>query len=144
LQQILENTDTRHVLIPNQHIGVWKVGFMSEWIAREYLARRGSARFNRDQLNVSSCPLLGYVPKQIRIEGSLLPPVFLDVASQIQGGPEVFEEGAQLWRNFFKRELKPFLTPDLDPLGAKIIQACLDDATQDDYWKLIPHTIFKD
>ena len=144
LQQILENTDTRHVLIPNQHIGVWKVGFMSEWIAREYLARRGSARFNRDQLNVSSCPLLGYVPKQIRIEGSLLPPVFLDVASQIQGGPEVFEEGAQLWRNFFKRELKPFLTPDLDPLGTKIIQACLDDATQDDYWKLIPHTIFKD
>jgi len=144
LRQIVENTDTRHVLIPNQHIGVWKVGFMSEWIAREYLARRGSARFNLDQLNVSSCPLLGYVPKQIRIEGSLLPPVFLDVASQIQGGPEVFEEGAQLWRNFFKRELQPFLTPDLDPLGRKIIQACLDDATQADYLKLIPHTIFKD
>jgi hypothetical protein len=48
-----------------------------------------------------------------------------------------------LWREFFKRELTPFLTPDLDPLGRKIIQACLDDATQEDYWKLIPHTIFK-
>ena len=37
-----------------------------------------------------------------------------------------------------------FLTPDLDPLGRQIIQACLDDATQEDYWKLIPHIIFKE
>lgn len=142
LRQIVENTETRHVLIPNQHIGAWKVGFMAEWVAREYLARRGSARFHQDQLIASPLPLLGYVPRQIRVEGSLVPPVFLDVASQLQGGPEVFEEGARLWREFFKRELTPFLTPDLDPLGRKIIQACLDDASQEDYWKLIPHTIF--
>jgi hypothetical protein len=144
LRQIVENTDTRHVLIPNQHIGVWKVGFMAEWIAREYLARRGRSSFQHDQLIASPLPLLGYIPRQIRVEGTLIPPVFLDVASQLQGGAEVFEEGARLWREFFKRELTPFLTPDLDPLGRKIIQACLDDASQDEYWKLIPHSIFKD
>jgi hypothetical protein len=144
LNQIMENTDTRHVLIPNQYIGAWKVGFMSEWIAREYLARRGSARFRRDQLTECECSLLGYVPKQIRVEGSLIPPVFLNVKNQIEGGQEVYDEGARQWREFFKRELTPFLTPDLDPLGRKIIQACLDDATQEDYWKLIPHQIFKD
>lgn len=33
---------------------------------------------------------------------------------------------------FFKRELAPFLTPDLDPLGRKIIEACMNDASQED------------
>ena len=80
------------MLIPNQYIGAWRVGFMGEWIAREYLARRGSARFHRDQLSECSLPLLGYVPQQIRVEGSLIPPVFLHVEDQLQGGPEVFEE----------------------------------------------------
>lgn len=144
LQQIVENTDTRHVLIPNQYIGAWKVGFMAEWISREYLARRGSARFTRDQLVECSCPVLGYVPKQLRIEGSLIPPVFLHVETQIQGGQDVYNEGARQWREFFKQELSQFLTPDLDPLGRKIIEACMDDANQEDYWKLIPHSIFKE
>jgi hypothetical protein len=132
------------VLIPNQYIGAWRVGFMAEWVAREYLARRGSARFSREQLIESPCPLLGYVPRQIRIEGSIIPTIFMRVENQLQGGPEVFEEGARQWREFFHRELKPFLTQDLDPLGLKIIEACLDDATQEDYWKLIPHVIFKE
>jgi hypothetical protein len=144
LRQILQNTDTRHVLIPNQYIGAWHVGFMAEWVAREYLARRGSARFLREQLEETACPLLGYVPKQIRVEGGLIPPVFLHVQSQREGGQAVYDEGARQWREFFKRELEPFLTPDLDPLGRKIIEACMNDATQEDYWKLIPHQIFKD
>jgi hypothetical protein len=144
LRQICANTETRHVLIPNQYIGAWKVGFMAEWLSREYLARRGSARFQREQLDDSKCPLLGYVPRQIRIEGTLIPPVFLRVESQLQGGQEVFDEGARQWREFFHRELRPFLTPDLDPLGRTIIEACLNDAKQEDYWKLIPHVIFKE
>lgn len=144
LRQIVSNTETRHVLIPNQYIGAWKVGFMSEWITREYLARRGSARYHPDQLTKSPCSLLGYVPNQIKIEGTILPKIFLDVASQHEVGEEVFEEGARQWREFFKRELQPFMVPELDPLGRKIIQACMDDATQDDYWKLIPHQMFKE
>jgi hypothetical protein len=142
LKQILETPDTRYVLIPNQHIGAWKVGFMAEWIAREYLARRGGAMFSREQLIDSDCPLLGYVPHQIQIEGTLIPRIFVEVVSQSEGGEEVFAEGARQWSEFFKKELKPFLQPDLDPLGRKIIQACLDDARQEDYWKLIPHPMF--
>jgi hypothetical protein len=48
--------------LPNQYIGAWKVGFMAEWIAREYLARRGSAKFAREQVGEAICPLLGYIP----------------------------------------------------------------------------------
>lgn len=144
LRQIVSNTDTRHVLIPNQHIGAWHVGFMAEWISREYLARRGSARFSKDQLKTCACPLLGYTPKQIKVEGSMIPPVLVHVEAQREVGEAGYAEGARQWREFFKTELRPFLTDDLDPLGRKIIEACLNDATQEDYWKLIPHQMFKD
>jgi len=144
LQQIVENTETRHVLIPNQYVGAWKVGFMSEWVAREYLARRGSARFSRDQLVETDCSVLGYIPKQVKIEGTLVPPVLLHVDMQREVGPEAYAEAGRQWKEFFKRELAPYLTDDLDPLGRKIIEACMNDATQEDYWKLIPHQMFKD
>jgi len=144
LHQIIETPETRYVLLPNQHIGAWKVGFMGEWLAREYLARRGSARFARDQVSEAPCPLLGYVPNQLRIEGSMLPRVFLQVEEQLQGGMDVYQEGARQWREFFARELKRFLVPDLDPLGKRIIEACLDGAHQEDYRRLIPHPMFRD
>jgi hypothetical protein len=144
LQQIVDTPDTRYVLLPNQYIGAWKVGFMAEWIAREYLARRGSARFGREQVGEAVCPLLGYIPNQLRVEGSMIPRVFLRVEEQLQGGMDVYEEGARQWREFFGRELKQFLVPDLNPLGREIIEACLDGAHQEDYRKLIPHPMFRD
>jgi hypothetical protein len=144
LKQIIETPDTRYVLIPNQHIGAWKVGFMGEWIAREYLARRGSAKFARDQVAEAICPLLGYIPHQLRVEGSMIPRVFLRVEEQIQGGMDVYNEGARQWREFFAKELKQFLVPDLDPLGKTIIEACLDGAHQEDYRRLIPHPMFRE
>jgi hypothetical protein len=144
LHQIIATPETRYVLIPNQYIGAWKVGFMAEWIAREYLARRGSAKFARDQVSEAPFPLLGYIPNQLRVEGSMIPRVFLRVEEQIQGGMEVYEEGARQWREFFARELKQFQVPELDPLGHRIIEACLDGAHQEDYRRLIPHPMFRD
>lgn len=41
-------------------------------------------------------------------------------------------------KDFFKRELKKFLTEDLNPVGREIIQCCLDDGSLDDYLKIIP------
>ena len=144
LKQILETPDTRYILIPNQHIGAWKVGFMAEWIVREYLARRGSAKFGRDQLEETPLPLLGYIPTQLRVEGSMIPRIFLRVEEQIQGGTEVYNEGARQWKEFFAKELKQFLVPDLDPLGKQIIEACLDGAHQEEYRRLIPHPLFRE
>lgn len=144
LRQIVETPETRYVLLPNQYIGAWKVGFMAEWIAREYLARRGSARFAREQVDEAPFPLLGYIPRQLKIEGSMIPRVFLRVEEQLQGGMDVYEEGVRQWRSFFDRELRPFLVPDLDPLGRRIIEACLDSGTADDYRHLIPHPMFRE
>ena len=40
--------------------------------------------------------------------------------------------------DFFKQELKQFLTDDLNPLGKQIIEAFLNDAPLEDYLDLIP------
>jgi hypothetical protein len=137
LEQFVSKPDTKNILIPNQHIGAWKVGFMPSWIAREYLARRGGARFRPDQLVDSRCALLGRVPWHMQIEGTLIPRWFLEVETQPDLGEEAFDKGAAMLEGFFHREASDFLRPDLDPLGRRIVQCCLDKGSVHDYESLI-------
>ncbi|MFU0782808.1 MAG: DUF4914 domain-containing protein [Thermoanaerobacterium thermosaccharolyticum] len=137
LDQIQNTPATRYVLIPNQHIGAYKVGFMPQWIAREYLSRRGGAKFRPDQLTKSKCPLLGYSLESLKIDGEFMPKHFLQVYLQPEVGEEAFQRGAKILTDFFKQELKKYLTPDLSQLGKKIIECCLDDGTLDDYINLL-------
>ena len=41
-------------------------------------------------------------------------------------------------RDFFRHHLRPFLVPDLDPLGRQIIECCMDGGSVADYEALIP------
>jgi len=59
LEQITQTPRTIYTLVPNQHIGVWKVGFKPQMLMREYLTRRGSAKLRSDQYQPARCPLLG-------------------------------------------------------------------------------------
>lgn len=138
LNQIADTSNTRFILIPNQHVGVYKVGFMPQWIAREYLARRGSARFRPEQLVESRCPLLGFALDSLKVDGTFLPKGLLQVNHQPEVGNEGYEAGARILANFFKRELEKFVTPELDPLGKKIIECCMSDGKLNDYLELIP------
>lgn len=129
LDQFRRSPGTRYVLIPNQHIGAWKVGFNGQWIAREYLARRGGAKFRPDQLLPARCPLLGHAMRSLQVEGAQIASWFLRTDTQPEIGPDGYDAGAALLSNFFKAEIAAFLEfPDLDPEGAAIIRACLDDA----------------
>lgn len=138
LKQIVDTSNTRFILIPNQNVGVYKVGFMPQWIAREYLARRGSARFAPEQLVESKSPLLGYALDSLKVDGTFLPKGFLQVNHQPEVGNEGYEAGAEILSTFFKRELEKFVTPDMDPLGKRIIECCMCDGTLQDYLGLIP------
>jgi hypothetical protein len=137
LTQIRKSPLTKYVLIPNQHIGAWKVGFMGEWLMREYLARRGGAKFRPEQLLEARCPLLGRVPYQMKVEGTAIPRWFLQPETQPEMGTEVYDRGAKMLTEFFKRELKEFLVPEMDPLGRQIIECCLNDGKVEDYDKLL-------
>ena len=113
---------------------------MPQWISREYIARRGVAKFKPEQLNSARCSLLGFVPQTIQMEGTRIPEWFIEVNKQPQVGEEGYDEGAYILYSFFRSELSKFLTPDLDPLGKNIIECCLYKGTLEDYGKLIPMT----
>ncbi len=133
LDQIMETDKTMFVLIPNQHIGCWQVGFAPQWIAREYLARRGAAPFRKDTLKPSRCPLLGMNKHTLQVEGQTIGSWFFDVSHQPEVGEEAYDKGAKMLTDFFHGQLKQFLHDDLRPLGKDIIQACLDGASLEDY-----------
>ena len=128
LLKITEQTPrTKHILIPNQYIGAHYVGFKAEWIVREYVARRGSVNFREGQLIESRCPLLGYSLPSLRVNGQFMPHTLLQVQDQIEVGKDGYDAGARILSNFFKKELEQYLTPELDPLGRKIINIVMND-----------------
>jgi hypothetical protein len=138
LHQIEQTPRTRFVLLPNQHVGAWRVGFMPQWIAREYLARRGGAKFRPDQIVPARCPLLGWLPKMLVIEGTTLPPWFLDTALQREVKEDGYDAGAAILQQFFAKQLPKYLEADLAPIGREIIECCLHGGTVADYVKLLP------
>ncbi len=137
LTQIQQTPNTRYILVPNQFMGVWEMGFMPQWLARDYLARRGVAQFRKGQLKPSRCALLGYALNSIRIEGVRLPSTFLEVNEQPEVGNEGYDQGATILKEFFHNQLPQFLEDDLSPLGRQIIQCCLDDGSVADYEALL-------
>lgn len=139
LLELIEQTPgTRYALIPNQYIGAYKVGFTGEWIAREWMARRGGLRFRDGQLHDSRCPLLGYTLPGLRVNGQEMPKGFLAVHEQLEVGTEGYDKGATILRDFFLKELEQFETPDLAPLGQKIIELCKSNAGTQAYWDILP------
>lgn len=138
LSQIKNSPNTRYVLIPNQHIGAYKVSFMPQWIAREYIARRGSAKFKPEHLKEARCTLFGYGLESLKVDGQYIRKAFLQPETQSEVGIEGYDEGARILTDFFKKELEKFNTPELDPLGKQIIECFFNDATLEEYLKLMP------
>jgi hypothetical protein len=137
LEQILNTPETKYILIPNQHIGVYKVGFMGQWIAREYISRRGNFSFKKEPLVAARLPLLGYALESLKIDGQTVPKDFLQVDLQKENGVEGYDAGAAILIEFFKKELQQYLVPELHPLGRKIIETCLRDGSVKEYVDLI-------
>lgn len=138
LEQIINTPRTTFTLVPNQNIGAWKVGFKPQLLMREYLTRRGAARLRADQYQPSRCPLLGYELNYLTLEGSKIPSRFLKVYNQPEVGFEGYDAGAEILKKFFKDELQKYLKDDLLLTGKRIIDACLSDASIDEYNDIIP------
>jgi hypothetical protein len=138
LKQIIETPRTIFSLVPNQNIGVWEVGFKPQLLMREYLTRRGGAKLKDDQIQAARCPLLGYELNYLTIESSKIPSRFLKVYNQVEVGTEGYDAGAEVLQEFFNRELKKFMNKDLFHTGRKIIDACLSNASIEEYNQIIP------
>lgn len=138
LGQIMDCSATRYVLIPNQHIGIYKIGFSAEWIAREYLARRGGVNMRMDRLVPARCPILGYSLKEMKVDGQYLSPKFLRPELQERLGTAGYDTGARILNDFFARELAVYDTPELHPVGRQIIECFRQGGTVEDYCRILP------
>ena len=138
LKQIIETPRTTFTLVPNQHIGVWEMGFKPQLLMREYLTRRGVAKFKSDQYQPARSPLLGYEMNYLTIEGSKIPSRFLQVYKQTEVGLEGYDAGAEILQKFFKEELQNYLQKDLLLTGKRIIDACLSNASVEEYNEIVP------
>ena len=137
LHQIMNSSRTLYILIPNQYIGVYKIGFAAEWLTREYLARRGGT-VKAKHLVKARCPLFGYSLDEMKIDNQFIRQTFLRPELQSRLGEEGYDAGARIITDFFKEELKQYLVPELDSLGRQIIELCLEDAPIEKYEELTP------
>lgn len=134
LKQLVDTQKTKFILIPNQHVGAWKVGFTPEWIVREYMSRRSSVAIKADEVQPARCTLLGYAMKEINFEGQHFGKKFLRVETQPEVGEAAYDEGAKQLIEFFKKELEIYRNnPELDELGRNIIELFFNDATVDEF-----------
>ena len=138
LEQILRCKNTKYVLIPNQHIGAYKIGFAAEWISREYLARRGGVNMKMDRLVPARCPLLGYALKEMKVDGQQISSRFLRPERQETLGEEGYDKGAKILYDFFAQELAAFDVPDLHPIGKEILKCFQQNGSIEDYCAIIP------
>lgn len=137
LRQIIDTEQTRYLLFPNQHIGAWAVEFMPQWIGREYFARKGTAKFRKEQLKPARCNLLGYTPVRFVVEGIQIPDYFFNVQDQYEVGEDAYDQGAAILRDFFSQQLQKYHIPELDPVGRKIIDCFMNKGTVEDYESII-------
>jgi len=138
LDQMVKTPLTRNVLIPIKHIGCYDVAFKAEWVAREYLSRRGQAKFKRDELEAHGSPVLGYSMHKVKVDGKEIPKQLLRVFEQPEVGMDVFLQGSRKLEDFFRLELQNYLEDDLDPLGRKIIESFLNGDSLTELEKFIP------
>jgi hypothetical protein len=85
----------------------------------------------------SRCPLLGYTPGKIVMEGRTLGVWFFEVDQQPEVGTAAYDRGAEILEEFFHQELSQFLVKDLLPIGRRIIECCLSGGTLSDYESLL-------
>lgn len=138
LEQIINSSKTRYVLIPNQHIGVNKIGFAAEWISREYLARRGGVNMKMERLEPARCSLLGYAMKEMKVDGQFIRSRFLHPETQDTLGTEGYDKGAQILYDFFAKELEAYDVEELHPVGKEILECFKKGGSVEDYCKIIP------
>ena len=138
LEQIISCPRTRYVLIPNQHIGNFRVGFAAEWISREYLARRGGVTMKMDRLTPARCPLLGFALKDMKVDGQHISAKFLRPETQEALGEEGYDKGAEILYNFFAKELAVYDTEELHPVGRQILECFKNRGSVEDYCSIIP------
>ena len=140
LHQMMNTQATLNVLIPNQYIGAYHIGFAGEWLVREYLARR-TGHVRMKDLVEARCPLFGYSLADMKIDGQHIRRTFLRPELQSKVGFDGYDAGAKILTDFIKEQIAPFNTNGLNPIGRNIIELAMNDAPLEEYLAITPMNI---
>jgi len=132
LDQIIKTPDTKYILCPNQHVGIYKTSFAPQWVAREHIAQNG---FKFDSLKKAKLTLLGYIPENITVFDKIIPEYLFDTSLQPEVTFDAYEKGSEIIYNFFKKNLEKYYTSDLNPIGKKIIDIFNSNGSIEEYEK---------
>lgn len=137
LHQMMNTQNTLNILIPNQYIGAYHVGFAGEWVVREYLARR-TGKVRMKDLVPARCPLFGYSLADMKIDGQHIRRTFLRPELQSKVGLDGYDAGAKILTDFIKDQISQFNLDGLNPIGRNIIDLALQDAPLEEYLNITP------
>jgi hypothetical protein len=84
------------------------------------------------------CDLLGYCLGSLKVDGQFVPKALLQPETQPEIGLDGYDKGAKILSAFFKKELAKFDKPELNPIGKKILDMAMNDASLQDYVDIIP------
>ena len=84
------------------------------------------------------CPLFGYSLDEMKIDGQYIRRTFLRPELQSKLGFQGYDAGAKILTDFIKEQIRQFDTDELDPIGKKIIDLCMNDAPLDEYLAITP------
>ena len=118
-------TNTQHLLIPNQNIGRWEVGYGSQWFVREFVTRKAAGpAFYPSEIEPAHLNLFGYELVSASLDGQSVDPELLHPVKQY--GMNAYNRGKESFMGFARPILQRFAThPDIHPTGRKILQWAL-------------------
>ena len=121
LQMMQRAHDVQHLLVPNQHIGPWSVGYGSMWFVREWLSRKpGGACFAMEELIPAPMPLFGYALKHATLNGQEVDIRILRPWQEY--GHNAYQKGRTEFVAFSHPIFRRFARdPDINPIGRDIL-----------------------
>ncbi|MDD2941971.1 MAG: DUF4914 family protein [bacterium] len=138
--------NARLVVLPNQHSGSYETDFGGLWVMRHWLCQKANGALNLEEhIRPARHPLLGYTFRNVRIRDHQVPEHLLRINRQSDVGDDGYDNGAAILSNAYKDILKDYLKPGLDKHIRHVIEACLGDASHEEYknlfdWSFEPWT----
>lgn len=122
LRQFAETADMDFVLIPNQNIGAYRVGFSPQHTLRAHLAMGGKL----EAQEWSPCQLLGREVRPFRFDDQTVPDYLFRPHCQRELGDGTYQKGVSVIERSMRGYLPRYLKPHLHPVAARLIRAVVE------------------
>ena len=117
----------------------FSVSWLSTATARTVAAAdRALVVINTEPISIRGCKNIKARLDEMKIDGQYIRVTFLRPELQSKLGYAGYDAGAKILTDFIKEQVQQFISDELDPVGRRIIDLCLNDAPLEEYLALTP------